>query len=40
MNDVVGVDVGHPLIEVEVVPNEAFAVRGGSLGAAVGAATG
>lgn len=40
MSDVIGVDTGHPLIEVEVVPNEAFAVRGGSLGAAVGAATG
>jgi len=40
MSDVIGVDVGHPLIEVEVVPDEAFAARGGSFGAAVGAATG
>ena len=40
VSDIIGVDVGHPLIEVEVVPDEAFAARGGSLGAAVGAATG
>lgn len=40
MSDVIVVDVGHPLIEADAVADEAFGVRSGSLGTAVGVAAG